>query len=106
MPSTLSGQDRFFFESTLHRNWTLLDLARPPREKKLPVVLSRDEVHRILGCVRLPVYRACLITITPAGCGSSKAPGSPSPMSTVTACCSTSTARADRIATSLCPWIP
>jgi len=58
---------KFFFESTLHRDWTLFDLARPPREKKLPVVLSRDEVRRILGGVRLPVYRACLITIYACG---------------------------------------
>ncbi len=58
---------KFFFESTLHRDWNLFDLARPAREKKLPVVLSRDEVHRILACVRLPVYRACLITIYACG---------------------------------------
>jgi integrase/recombinase XerD len=37
--------------------------VRPVREKKLPVILSRDEVRRILGGVRLPVYRACLTTI-------------------------------------------
>jgi site-specific recombinase XerD len=58
---------KFFFESTLERSWTLFDLARPPREKKLPVVLSRDEVHRILDGVRLPVYRACLVTIYACG---------------------------------------
>src|SRR5437867_2813253 len=58
---------KFFFESTLHRTWTLFGLARPPRERKLPVVLSREEVRRILGCVRLPVYRACLITIYACG---------------------------------------
>jgi site-specific recombinase XerD len=58
---------KFFFERTLRRSWTLLDLVRPPREKKLPVVLSRDEVHRVLSCVRLPVYRVCLITIYACG---------------------------------------
>ena len=58
---------KFFFESTVGRNWTLFGLARPPRERKLPLVLSREEVHRILGCVRLPVYRACLITIYACG---------------------------------------
>lgn len=25
---------KFFFEQTLHRNWTLLDLTRPPPERK------------------------------------------------------------------------
>ena len=58
---------KFFFESTLGREWTLFGLARPPREKKLPVILSREEVCRILGCVRLPVYRTCLVTIYACG---------------------------------------
>ena len=31
---------------------------RPPQTHALPVVLSREEVWRILSLVRLPVYRA------------------------------------------------
>ena len=58
---------RFFFEQTLRREWTTLRFVRPAREKKLPVVLSRDEVRRILEAVRLPVYRACLTTIYACG---------------------------------------
>jgi site-specific recombinase XerD len=58
---------KFFFEHTLQRKWTSLELMRPPRESKLPVVLSRDEVRRILGAVRIPVYRTCLITIYSCG---------------------------------------
>jgi site-specific recombinase XerD len=58
---------KFFYEQTLQRQWTTLKFVRPPREKKLPVVLSRDEVRRILGEVRIPVYRACLTTIYACG---------------------------------------
>jgi len=58
---------KFFYEQTLQRQWTTLRFVRPPREKKLPVVLSRDEVRRILGEVRIPVYRACLTTIYACG---------------------------------------
>jgi len=58
---------KFFYERTLQRQWTTLRLMRPPREKKLPVVLSRDEVRRILTRVRIPVYRACLTTIYACG---------------------------------------
>ncbi|HEY2931847.1 MAG TPA: site-specific integrase [Acidobacteriota bacterium] len=58
---------KLFYEHTLHQNWTTLRFVRPPREKKLPVVLSREEVRRILGCVRIPVYRACLTTIYACG---------------------------------------
>ncbi len=58
---------KFFFVRTLGRDWKLPDLVRPRREKKLPVVLSREEVHRIIDCIRLPVYRACLTTIYACG---------------------------------------
>jgi integrase/recombinase XerD len=62
----LSGL-RFFYEQTLHRQWTILDVARPKREKKLPVVLSRTEVWRVLAAVRTPAYRVCLTTIYACG---------------------------------------
>ncbi len=58
---------RFFYEHTLQQHWTTLRFVRPPREKKLPVVLSREEVRRILAEVRIPVYRACLTTIYACG---------------------------------------
>lgn len=58
---------KFFYQQTLARQWTVLDVARPKRENKLPVVLSRDEVWRILDAVRIPVYRACLATIYACG---------------------------------------
>jgi site-specific recombinase XerD len=54
---------KFFFQHTLQRNWTCFKLLRPPKSKKLPVVLSREEVQRILGCVHTPIYRVCLTTI-------------------------------------------
>jgi integrase/recombinase XerD len=58
---------KFFFERTLQRDWTTLGLVRPRREKKLPVVLSREEVRRILEQVHTPVYRTCLTTIYSCG---------------------------------------
>lgn len=54
---------KFFFQNTLQRPWTCLKLLRPPQSKKLPVVLSRQEVQQILRCVRTPIYRVCLTTI-------------------------------------------
>lgn len=44
-----------------------LDFVRPSREKKLPVVLSIDEVGKVLGCVRRFHYRVCLSTIYSCG---------------------------------------
>jgi integrase/recombinase XerD len=58
---------KFLYEQSLHPEWPTLTLVRPPREHKLPVILSREEVHRILGCLRRPYYRACLRTIYSCG---------------------------------------
>ncbi len=58
---------KVLFEQTLQRQWRLFEIVRPPREKTLPVVLSREEVGRILAQVRIPVYRVCLTTLY--GCG-------------------------------------
>jgi len=58
---------KFFYEKTLTRQWSVLGVARPKPEKKLPVVLSREEVWRILDQIRIDVYRVCLTTIY--GCG-------------------------------------
>ena len=58
---------KFFYQYTLKREWPTLDLVRPAKEKKLPVVLSVEEVHQVLGCVRRKHYRVCLTTIYSCG---------------------------------------
>jgi integrase/recombinase XerD len=58
---------KFFFEHTLKREWTTLTFVRPPREKKLPVILSIKEVRDIFRHVRLLPYRTCLSTIYSCG---------------------------------------
>ena len=58
---------KFCFAVTLGKTWPVLGLIRPGKEKKLPVVLSRQEVRDVLACVRVPVYRACLTTIYSCG---------------------------------------
>lgn len=58
---------KFFFERTLEKDWTTFGLVRPAPEKKLPVILSREEVREILGRVRLPRYKVCLKTIYSCG---------------------------------------
>ena len=54
---------KFFHQHTLLRDWPTLRLVRPAPEHKLPVVLSREEVRRVLAEVRTPVYGVCLTTI-------------------------------------------
>ena len=58
---------KFFYERTMKQQWTTLALVRPQREKKLPVVLSVDEVRQILARVRRWRYRVCLSTIYACG---------------------------------------
>jgi site-specific recombinase XerD len=58
---------RFLYIRTLHRNWPALDLPRPRKEKRLPVVLSPAEVRAIVQQVRVPVYRFCLQLIYACG---------------------------------------
>ncbi len=58
---------KFFYQYTLKREWPTLDLVRPAKEKKLPVVLSVEEVHQVLGFVRRRHYRVCLTTIYSCG---------------------------------------
>ena len=58
---------KFFYEYTLQRQWATLELVKPIREKKLPVVLSVEEVGRILARVHRARYRVCLSTIYACG---------------------------------------
>jgi integrase/recombinase XerD len=58
---------KFCYERTLQREWTIFNLVRPAPEKKLPVILSREEVRQILNLIRLPRYGVCLKTIYACG---------------------------------------
>ncbi len=58
---------KFFYERTLGREWKTFAFLRPPKEKKLPVVLSVAEVGLVLGCVHRSRYRVCLTTIYACG---------------------------------------
>ena len=58
---------KFFFTHTLKREWTTLTFVRPEKEKKLPIVLSKDEVRSVLNNVKLDRHRICLTTIYSLG---------------------------------------
>jgi integrase/recombinase XerD len=58
---------KFLFEKTLRKNWAVLDLVRPAKERRLPPVLSQAEVQQVLEAVQVPLYRICLTTIYSCG---------------------------------------
>ena len=58
---------KFLYEYTLQKEWPTLKLVRPVKEKKLPAILSQEEVRQILSRVRQSRYRVCLSTIYACG---------------------------------------
>jgi len=58
---------KFFYEKTLKRDWSLTGVPTPKREKKVPVVLTREQVKVILARVRTVRHRACLTLIYACG---------------------------------------
>jgi site-specific recombinase XerD len=58
---------KFFYEHTLKCQWPIFNVVRPHAEKKLPVILSREEVRLLLSKIRLLRYRTCLQTIYSCG---------------------------------------
>jgi site-specific recombinase XerD len=58
---------KFLFQHTLKRDWATFELVRPPKEKKLPVVLSQEEVRHVLSCLNSFRHHVCLSTIYSCG---------------------------------------
>jgi len=66
---------KFFYEKTLRRDWSLTGVPTPKREKKVPVVLTHEQVRAILSRVRTLRHRACLSLIYACGLRLSEACG-------------------------------
>jgi integrase/recombinase XerD len=58
---------KFFYETTLGREWEMKSIPRAKRDKKLPQVFSKDEVKRILECTINLKHKAILATIYASG---------------------------------------
>jgi integrase/recombinase XerD len=58
---------KFFFKHVLKRDWHLLLLARAKREKRLPAVLSREEVKKVLA--RVTTFHNYVYLTTVYTCG-------------------------------------
>jgi integrase/recombinase XerD len=58
---------KFFYQTTLGRDWDLLKIPRSRRIKKLPVVLSTGEVREVLSKVQDLKNLAILMTIYSGG---------------------------------------
>jgi integrase/recombinase XerD len=58
---------KFLYCDVLKREWSPLDIPRPMRDKKLPVVLSRGEVQKIITAHKNIKHKAILMVTYSAG---------------------------------------
>ena len=58
---------KFFYEKTLYKEFNVFNIIRPKRVFKLPVILSREEVRKILMNIHVLRHRACLTLIYSCG---------------------------------------
>ena len=58
---------KFFFETTLQKHWDVSRIPRSRQSKKLPGVLSKQEVESIFSATRNLKHRAILMTVYSAG---------------------------------------
>jgi site-specific recombinase XerD len=58
---------KFFFEKTLQKQWNAIRIPRCKQRRKLPGVLTREEVESILSATKNLKHRAILMTLYSAG---------------------------------------
>lgn len=58
---------RFLYRNTLGRDWAISHIPFPRKQRKLPVVLSRDEAAQFLASIKNLKYRAILSLCYGAG---------------------------------------
>jgi integrase/recombinase XerD len=58
---------RFFFTRALKRSWHIDETPCPKKRSRLPVILSQDEVTRLIESALTPFHRTILITLYATG---------------------------------------
>jgi site-specific recombinase XerD len=58
---------KFFYETTLQQKWHMEKIPRTKVNKKLPIVLSKDEIKEIFDCITNIKHKAMLMTTYAAG---------------------------------------
>jgi len=58
---------KFFYTTTLEREWNHVRIPRVKNGKRLPIVLSMEEVERLLGCIDNLKHLTILTTIYSGG---------------------------------------
>ena len=58
---------RFFYIQTLRKAWSIADTPYPKKARRLPTILSREEVAQLLHAARTPYRRILLMTLYATG---------------------------------------
>jgi len=58
---------KFMFQKTLDMDFKVFGIVKNPRGKKLPVILTREEVGKVLKSIRVLRHKACLTLIYTCG---------------------------------------
>jgi site-specific recombinase XerD len=58
---------KFFYTHVLHKPWVNLDLIKPPRAKRLPDIVSVEEVQRLVQTTETLSYRVFYFTLYSLG---------------------------------------
>jgi integrase len=58
---------RFFFLKTLKKRWTMDDTPYPRKVRRLPTILSQEEVAQLINAARNPFDRILLMTLYATG---------------------------------------
>jgi site-specific recombinase XerD len=58
---------RFFFVKTLKRPWNPEDMPAPKQPIRLPAILSREEIERLIQGADNRMHRACILTLYATG---------------------------------------
>ena len=58
---------RFFFLKTLKKRWTMDETPYPKKVRRLPTVLSQEEVAQLINAAPTPFYRILLMTLYATG---------------------------------------
>ena len=58
---------RFFYVHVLKRNWSIAETPYPKKLRHLPVVLSQEEVGRLIDAADSPFHRVLLMTLYATG---------------------------------------
>jgi site-specific recombinase XerD len=58
---------RFFFTKTLKKAWSVAETPYPKKQRRIPTILSQEEVARLIDAARIPFHRTLLITLYATG---------------------------------------